>query len=126
MIRRLFMLVVWLSIGYYVGFQDARQHDRSVVGRTMDRFRGIARQTYERQRDVLKDAAGDMIEAAADEVLPPARQRTDSADAAAVTGGQEMLPAGEGGAADEAVPGVEADPTAERGPRSKRGPTRGS
>lgn len=77
MIRRLLMVVVWLGIGYFVGFADARQHERTIVSRTADRFRGIARDTYDRQKQVLRDAADEMIEAAAEEVIRgPADRRS--------------------------------------------------
>jgi hypothetical protein len=43
MLRILFLLIVGIAIGYMIGFNDARTHDRHIVQRLVDRAGGSAR-----------------------------------------------------------------------------------
>ena len=50
MLRVLFIFAVGMSLGYWVGFKDARTHRQDVVARTVARVGGHTRQ----------DVSGDM------------------------------------------------------------------
>lgn len=63
------MLMVALGLGYHLGFSDAREHDRPVVSRMMDRWRDLAVEAVTRHRDVMEETARDAVKAAADEIL---------------------------------------------------------
>ena len=56
-IRRIFMFLLGVTLGYCTGFRDARQNDHMIFIRMVHRVQGFAEQTVgERQREA-EDAA---------------------------------------------------------------------
>lgn len=43
MLRTLFLLIVGLAIGYFIGFSDARKHDQDIIQRLVNKAGGAAR-----------------------------------------------------------------------------------
>ncbi|HYV96682.1 MAG TPA: hypothetical protein VE967_04415 [Gemmatimonadaceae bacterium] len=58
MFRVLFLLIVGISIGYFAGFKDGRQHDRTVIQRLVDRAGGAARSSVGNDIDAKMDKVG--------------------------------------------------------------------
>lgn len=50
-VRTLLILVVGASLGYYLGYKDARTHDRSVVERALDGVAASSRGKYDSNVD---------------------------------------------------------------------------
>lgn len=68
MIRRLMLLALAFGLGYFMGFRDARQHEKAIAGRIADRLWHVTQRSMAEQRDVIEKAAGDMVKAAAEEL----------------------------------------------------------
>ncbi len=59
-IRRIFMFLLGVTLGYCTGFRDARQNDHMIFVRMVHRVQNFADQTVgERQREV-EDAADEV------------------------------------------------------------------
>jgi hypothetical protein len=58
MSRVLFLLVVGIAIGYFLGFNDARKHPQDIVHRLMDRVGGSARGAVGNDLDSKYDKIG--------------------------------------------------------------------
>ena len=58
MFRILFILAVGIAIGYFVGFGDAQTHDKNLVGRTIERIGGSARDNVGNDVDKKYDKIG--------------------------------------------------------------------
>lgn len=58
MLRALFLLVVGVAIGYFVGFRDAQTHDKNVVIRVVGRAGGSARGAVSNDIDSKYDKVG--------------------------------------------------------------------
>ena len=43
MFRVVFILVIGITIGYFIGFKDAETHDQNIIGRTISKVGGSAR-----------------------------------------------------------------------------------
>ncbi len=49
--RNVFILVIGLAIGYFVGYNDARKHTKHVVERTLDKIGVGARKNLNNSAD---------------------------------------------------------------------------
>jgi hypothetical protein len=58
MFRVLFLIAVGILIGYFVGFGDAQTHDKNIIGRTIDRVGGSARDNVGNDIDKKYDKVG--------------------------------------------------------------------
>ena len=58
MLRILFLLVVGVAIGYFIGFNDAQKHDQNVVTRHVKTAGGAARSGVVNDLDAKYDKAG--------------------------------------------------------------------
>jgi hypothetical protein len=58
MFRVLFILVVGIAIGYFIGFGDAQTHDKNFIGRTIERVGGSARDNVGNDVDKKYDKIG--------------------------------------------------------------------
>jgi hypothetical protein len=58
MLRVLFILVVGITIGYFIGFGDAQTPEKNLVGRTIDRVGGSARDNVGNDIDKRYDKIG--------------------------------------------------------------------
>jgi hypothetical protein len=56
MLKNLFLLVLGVAIGYFLGFGDAKKNDRNVVERLVERTGGKARENVKNDLDAkMKD-----------------------------------------------------------------------
>lgn len=55
MFKNLLLLCIGLAAGYSFGFRDAREHDQSIVTRTVERIGGDARKQYGNDIDASMD-----------------------------------------------------------------------
>jgi hypothetical protein len=58
MFRVIFILLVGITIGYFIGFRDAETHDKNIIGRTIDRVGGSARDNVGNDIDKKYDKIG--------------------------------------------------------------------
>ena len=58
MFRVLLILVVGISIGYFIGFGDAQTHEKNVIGRTIERVGGSSRDKVGNDIDSRYDKVG--------------------------------------------------------------------
>lgn len=58
MLRILVLLIVGVAIGYFIGFNDARTHDKNVVERLVSRAGGSARTGVSNDIDARLEKAG--------------------------------------------------------------------
>lgn len=57
MFRILLLLIIGIAIGYFIGFSDARTHDRHIVQRLVDRAGGAARSGLNNDVDARAEKA---------------------------------------------------------------------
>ncbi len=55
-IRRIFMFVLGVSLGYCTGFQDARRNEHNVIVRMVHRVQGFAESTVSERDQAVEDA----------------------------------------------------------------------
>lgn len=58
MLRVLFFIVIGIAIGYFLGFSDAQEHEKNIIGRTMERVGGSARDNVGNDIDKKYDKIG--------------------------------------------------------------------
>jgi hypothetical protein len=58
MFRVLLILAIGIVIGYFVGFGDAQTHDQNIIGRTIERVGGSARDNVGNDVDKKYDKVG--------------------------------------------------------------------
>lgn len=58
MFRVLFLLAVGIAIGYFIGFGDAQTHEKNIIGRTIERAGGSARDKVGNDIDARYDKVG--------------------------------------------------------------------
>jgi hypothetical protein len=58
MFRILFLIVVGIMIGYFIGFSDAQTNDKNIVSRTLERVGGSARDNVGNDVDQKYDKIG--------------------------------------------------------------------
>lgn len=57
MARRVLIFLLGVSLGYCTGFSDAKRHGQNVIVRTVERVRGVSRNTVgARERSLEKTA----------------------------------------------------------------------
>ena len=58
MFRVLFFILIGVAIGYFIGFGDAQEHDKNIIGRTIERVGGSARDNVGNDIDKRYDKIG--------------------------------------------------------------------
>jgi len=58
MFRVFFILLIGVTIGYFVGFKDAQKNEKNIIGRTIDRIGGSARDNVGNDIDKKYDKIG--------------------------------------------------------------------
>jgi hypothetical protein len=58
MLRVICILGIGIAIGYFVGFGDAQTHEKNIIGRTIERVGGSARDRVGNDIDARYDKVG--------------------------------------------------------------------
>ncbi len=59
MIRRIFMFLLGVSLGYCTGFQDAHDHERNVLVRMVQRVQAYGEATVGDRERAVEEAVGE-------------------------------------------------------------------
>jgi hypothetical protein len=55
--RIFFAIIVGVAIGYFIGFNDAQQHSKNIVERTVEKTGGGTRKAIEKDRERINESA---------------------------------------------------------------------